>query len=83
MSRARGGAMPVTQPVGWVFLDRDNNAGYTIRWRRGDSVAYILAGQQMFSHQTVHALDTIPVSPSGWTDLAEIRLTGERWQRPR
>ncbi len=24
-------------------------------------------------------LDTIPVSPSGWTDLAEVRLVGQRW----
>ncbi len=83
MSRARGGAMPSTSPVGWVFLDRHSHAGYTIRWRRGDSVAYILAGQQMFSHQTGDVLDTIMVSPSGWTDMGEILITGQRWQRQR
>lgn len=29
------------------------------------------------------ALDTIPVTPTGWTDLAEIRLLGQRWLRQR
>jgi hypothetical protein len=24
-------------------------------------------------------LDTVPVSPSGWTDPAEVRLVGQRW----
>ncbi len=75
--------MPSTSPVGWVFFGHQSHAGYTIRWRRGDSVAYILAGQQMFSHQTVHALDTIEVSPSGWTDMNDILATGQRWQRQR
>lgn len=73
-----GGATPKTAPVGWVFLDRHRHDGYTIRWQRGDSVAYVLAGKQLFSHQTADALDTIPVSPSGWTDLAEIKLAGQR-----
>ncbi|MDQ3151516.1 MAG: hypothetical protein M3R63_07305 [Actinomycetota bacterium] len=57
--------------------------GYTIRWRRGDPVAYVLAGQQLFSHQTMDVLDIITVSHSGWTDFAEVRLTGQRWQRQR
>ena len=73
--------MPSTAPVGWVFLDRHREDGYTIRWQRGASVAYVLAGKQLFSHQNADVLDTIPVSPSGWTDLAEIRLIGQRWLR--
>ena len=77
----RGGAMPSTPVVGWVFLDRRREDGYTIRWQRGASVAYVLAGKQLCSHQSADVLDTIPVSPSGWTDLAEIRLIGQRWLR--
>ncbi|MGH3773444.1 MAG: hypothetical protein ACRDRW_18975 [Pseudonocardiaceae bacterium] len=32
---------------------------------------------------TAGVLDTIPVAPTGWTDLAEIRLLGQRWLRQR
>lgn len=64
-----------TAPVGWVQLRN----GFTIRWRRGDPVAYVLGAQQMDDHGTAGVLDTIPVSQSGWTDLAEIRLVGQRW----
>lgn len=63
--------------MGWVFLE----AGYTIRWRRGEPVAFVLSGQQTENHGTAGAVDTIPVPPSGWTDLAEIRQLGERWLR--
>jgi hypothetical protein len=28
-------------------------------------------------------LDTVPVLPVGWTDLAEIRQLGQRWMRTR
>ena len=62
-------------PVGWVQLP----GGYTIRWRRGDPVAHVLAGQQLDNHGAAGVLDSIPVSPSGWTDLAEVRLVGQRW----
>ncbi|MGH3912520.1 MAG: hypothetical protein ACRDTC_03785 [Pseudonocardiaceae bacterium] len=68
---------PKAALVGWVFL----NAGYTIRWRRGEPVAHIFDGRQMFTHGTAGVLDTIPVPTSGWTDLAEIRLAGQRWLR--
>ncbi|MGH3922023.1 MAG: hypothetical protein ACRDTT_03990 [Pseudonocardiaceae bacterium] len=78
---SRGGAAPTTAAVGWVFLDRRRHDGYTILWRRGDAVAHALSGQQVGSHGMAEVLDTIPVSPSGWTDLAEVRLTGQRWLR--
>ncbi len=61
--------------VGWVYLD----VGYTVRWRRGDPVAHVLYGQQMDNHGTAGVVDTIPVAPSGWTDLAEVRQLGQRW----
>jgi len=78
---SRGGAARTTAPVGWVFLDRHRHDGYTVRWRRGDVVAHILGGQQVGNHGMAEVLDTISVSPSGWTDLAEIRLLGQRWLR--
>jgi hypothetical protein len=73
----RGGAMPKTAPVGWVHLPE----GYTIRWRRGDPVAHVLRGQRTEHHGMAGVVDSIAVSPSGWTDLAEIRQTGQRWLR--
>jgi len=65
--------------VGWVFLE----AGYTVRWRRGDLVAFVFRGQQLDHHGTAGVLDTIPVPPSGWTDLGEIRQVGQRWWQRR
>ncbi len=73
---SRGGAVPRVAPVGWVQLE----GRYTIRWRRGDPVAYVLGAQQVGDHGMVGVVDTIPVSPSGWTDLAEIRQVGQRWR---
>jgi len=52
-------------------------------WRRGDAVAYVLAGQQVGNHGMTEVLDTIPVLPKGWSDLAEIRVLGQRWLRGR
>ncbi len=70
-----GGAARRAAPVGWVHLE----GRYTLRWRRGDPVAHVLVGQQMDNHGMAGVLETIPVAPSGWTDLAEIRLVGQRW----
>lgn len=67
--------------IGWVFLDRHRHDGYTIRWRRGEALAYVLSGKRLGDHGNVDILDTIPVVRSGWTDLAEIRLLGQRWLR--
>jgi hypothetical protein len=74
-----GGAMPKTAPVSWVFLDRHRHDGYTIRCRRGDAVTYMLSGKKLGDHGMIDLLDTIPVAPTGWTDLAEVRLLGQRW----
>lgn len=80
---SRGGAEPSTPLTGWVFLDRHRHDGYTIRWRRGDRVASVLSGQRVGDHGMADVLGTIPVLPAGWTDLAEIRLLGQRWMRAR
>jgi hypothetical protein len=76
---SRGGAAPKTAPVGWVFLDRHRNEGITIRWRRGDTQAYVLEGKRVGDHSTGGVLATIPVTPTGWADLAEVRQVGMRW----
>lgn len=80
--------VPKTALVAWVFLDhsRDHSRHewITIRWRRGDPVAYVLHGHRIGDHTTsAGVLDTIPVAATGWTDLAEIRLLGQRWLRQR
>ena len=74
-----GGAVPKTRPIAWAYLRRDRHPGYTIRWRRGDPVAYVLIGKRIGDHGMTEVLDTIAVLPAGWTDLAEIRSLGERW----
>lgn len=77
---SRGGAMPMTSPTGWVYL---RSANCTIRWQRGDKVAYIFEGKQMEanSDEGVAVLATIPVSSTGWTDLADVKLAGENWAK--
>ena len=78
---SRGGVVPKTAPVGWVFLNQHREGGITIRWCRGDTVAYVLRGCRIGEHMTTGVLDTILVTPTGWTDLAEVRLVGRRWVR--
>lgn len=69
-------------PVGWAFLDYRHD-GFTVRWKRGDTVAYVLAGQRFGDHGMVDVVDTVPVPPTGWTDEAEIRALGRRWMNRR
>ncbi len=80
---SKGGFTPSTTPTGWIFLDRHRAGGFTIRWKRGDRVAYVLSGQRLGDHGKAEVLDTIPVLPVGWTDLAELRTLGQRWMRAR
>ncbi len=79
----KGGFTPRMAPTGWVFLDRLRADGFTIRWKRGDQVAYMLSGQRLGDHGMTEVLGTIPVLPVGWTDLAELRTLGQRWMRAR
>lgn len=65
-------------PISWIFLD-----GFTIRWWRGEPVAYVLDGKRVGDHAMTGVLGKIPVAPTGCTDLAEIRLLGQRWLRQR
>lgn len=67
--------------MGWVYLRGgvSNPAGYTIRWRRGDPVAYVLAGKQLSSHAITGVVATVEVPPHGWVDVAHIRAHGQRW----
>lgn len=81
MGSSKGGANPTAGIVGWAFLDRHRHDGYTIRWRRGDPVAYVLAGNQVGSHGMSDVIDTIPVLPAGWTDIGDIRQLGQKWLR--
>jgi hypothetical protein len=80
----RQATAPKTALVGWVFLDHPRYEGITIRWRRGEPVAYVLHGHRIGDNATTtEVLETIPVAPTGSTDLAEIRQLGQRWLRQR
>jgi len=76
-----GGATPKTAPIGWVFLDRHRADGFTIRWRRFDSVAYVLDGKRLGDHSMIGISAHLPVSSAGWTDCTEIHALGQRWLR--
>jgi len=68
-------------PIAWVFLERYHPDGVTVRWRRGEAVAYILDGKRLGDHRVGGILAKIPVAPAGWTDSADIRMLGQRWLR--
>lgn len=89
-----GGPARKTLPIGWVFFDPRVSVdprlrsgyrhpeGFTIRWRRGDSVAYVLHGRRIGDHATTEGvLATVPAASAGWTTLTEIRSLGTRWLR--
>lgn len=75
-----GAAAPTYRPTAWAYLA---SGDCTIRWQRGDKVAYIFEGKQLETHPnqalTVTILDTIPVQTKGWTDLAHVQRLGEAW----
>ena len=65
---------------GWHLRGGANNPeGYTIRWRRGDAVVYVLVGKQLDSHALTGVLTTVEVPPNGWVDMAHVRAQGQRW----
>lgn len=77
-----GGENHTPKLVAWVVLD----AGYKVRWRRGDAVVYVFEGEQMHQHSDIGVVDTIPVPSVGWTDVAEVRHVAGCWlrhQRPK
>jgi len=56
--------------------------GFTIRWRRGDTMAYVFSGEQKWADPaTAPVVATIPVAKKGWIDHTQIRSLGERWVR--
>ncbi|MGH3912543.1 MAG: hypothetical protein ACRDTC_03910 [Pseudonocardiaceae bacterium] len=68
-------------PIAWLHLSGGMNVpeGYTIRWRRGDAVAYVLAGKQLSSHAITDVVTTVEVPLRGWVDMAHVREHGQRW----
>lgn len=77
---SRGAAFPSYPPTAWVYLP---SGDCTLRWQRGDTVAYILEGKQLRAYpdepSRATVLTTIPVSSKGWIDLDQIRILGEKW----
>lgn len=75
--------MPMTSPTAWVYLP---SGDCTIRWQRGDKVAYIFAGKRLQTYpdrsSEGEVLDTIALSKS-WIDVADVRRTGEKWVNAR
>jgi hypothetical protein len=81
---SRGGAMPSTSPTAWAYF---NSGDCTIRWQRGDEVAYVFEGRRLETYPDerlrVEVLATIPVSSNGWSDMADVRRAGENWVKAR
>lgn len=79
-----GITISMTSPTAWAYLP---SGDCTIRWQRGDKVAYIFAGKQLETYPDeppkAEVLDTIPLSSKGWADLAHVRLIGENWVKAR
>lgn len=77
---SRGGAAPAYRPTAWVYIPSGH---CTIRWQRGDKVAYVLSGKELETYPDealrIKVLDTIPVARKGWADIDHVRLTGEHW----
>jgi len=79
-----GAAAPAYRPTAWAYLA---SGDCTIRWQRGDNVAYIFEGKQLETYPDeplkVEVFDTIPVLPKGWTEMDYVRRIGENWVRVR
>jgi hypothetical protein len=75
-----GAAAPAYRPTAWAYLP---SGDCTIRWQRGDNVAYIFQGKQLETYPDqglrVETLATIPVSPKGWADIPHVQRLGEAW----
>lgn len=69
--------MPSTRPTVLVYL---RSGDCTIRWQRGDTVAYVFSGNQVKKNPArAEVITTFSVPSKGWPDLAAVRLTGETW----
>jgi hypothetical protein len=79
-----GEAAPAYRPTAWAYLP---SGGCTIRWQRGDNVAYIFEGKQLETYPDeplkVKILATVRVLPKGWTDIDHVRRIGENWVKVR
>jgi hypothetical protein len=60
---SHGGGTQTIAPIGWVFLDCHREDGFTVRWRRGELVAYVLDGKRVGDHAMTGVLGKIPVAP--------------------
>lgn len=76
----RGGITSAYRPTVWVYLP---SGACTIRWQRGDNIAYFFEGKQLETYPDetlrVEVLATVPVSSKGWADIADVRRVGENW----
>lgn len=77
---SRGGAVTAYRPTAWAYIPSGH---CTVRWQRGDKVAYVLPGKELETYPDealrVKVLDTISVAREGWTDLEHVQMIGEYW----
>ena len=64
-----------TAPIAWHC----HKGRFTVRWRRGEEVAYVLTGRRMDDRGMTEVIDTIAVRTDGWTDAVEVRALADRW----
>jgi len=68
--------------VGWVVPPSPGPHGsVTVRWRRGEDLALVLAGRWVGDLGRNEVLATVAVQQAGWVDLEDLRLLGQRWLR--
>jgi len=77
---SRGGAAPAYHPTAWAYI---SSGDCTIRWQRGDEIAYVFPGKQLETYPDeaprVKVLDTFTVAREGWDDIEHVRMVGEYW----
>jgi len=76
-----GAAAPAYRPTAWAYLP---SGDCTIRWQRGDNVAYIFQGKQLETYLPGSGTESrdpchYPVSPKGWADIPHVQRLGEAW----
>jgi hypothetical protein len=77
---SHGGAAPAYRPTAWAYLA---SGDCTIRWQRGDTVAYVFEGKQLDTYPDkplkAEVLDTIHRLFAVFSGLLSVRSCRRVW----